>query len=287
MNKKTIQYFFKDYHQSKRIHNVLLVFFSIVVLCLSGCKVEVYKGLTEEQVNEMVATLIYRGIDADKASAGKEGFSLFVAEEQLIRALEILKKNALPRENYVSIGEVFSGQGMISSQSEERARLAFAISQELANTFSRIDGVLTTRVHVVPGQADQATDTKVAPSMGIFIRHTPDSPVVNMLPSIREVAAKSLPDLEYDRTSVMLLPVQEPMTIPSRSMVSFLGISLFPERGIPYFLIGIGIIFLVVIFGIFFSIGVLLFQKNTSISKENKEDTPPVIQQTENTSEEQ
>ncbi|OMQ04718.1 EscJ/YscJ/HrcJ family type III secretion inner membrane ring protein [Lawsonia intracellularis] len=252
----------------KKWDNILLlfiIFFSIIFT--SGCKLEVYKGLTEDQVNEMVATLIYRGIDAEKSPGGKEGFSLLVAEEQLISALEILKKNALPRENYVSLGEVFSGQGMISSQSEERARMAYAISQELANTFSRIDGVLTTRVHVVPGYTDQAVDSKILPSMGIFIRHTPDSPVVNMLPSIREVAAKSLPDLEYDRTSVMLLPVQEPLTIPSMGSSTFLGISLFPERGSPYFLIGMGIIFLAIIFGIFFCIGLVLFQKNIPIAK--------------------
>lgn len=270
MDKNIVQVIYSDTCLFKKWNNVLLVFFIIFsIIFVSGCKLEVYKGLTEDQVNEMVATLIYRGIDAEKSLGSKEGFSLFVAEDQLIRALEILKKNALPRESYVSLGEVFSGQGMISSQSEERARMAYAISQELANTFSRIDGVLTTRVHVVPGYTDQAIDTKILPSMGIFIRHTPDSPVVNMLPSIREVAAKSLPDLEYDRTSVMLLPVQEPLTIPSTSSSTFLGISLFPERGAPYFLIGMGIIFLSTIFGILFCIGLLLFQKNISIPRKS------------------
>lgn len=248
-------------------HSIFLCCFFVIFLCLSGCKLEVYKGLTEDQVNEMVATLIYRGIDADKSPGGKEGFSLLVAEEQLIRALEILKKNALPRERYVNIGDVFSGQGMISSQSEERARMAFAISQELSDTFSRIDGVLTARVHVVPGRTDQASDTKVAPSMAIFLRHTPDSPVVNMLPGIREIAAKSLPDLEYDRTAVMLLPVQEPMTIPSHGSATFLGISLFPERGGPYFLIVTIVVFLLIVFGILFCIGLFLFQQSVPVVK--------------------
>ena len=70
---------------------------------------------------------------------------------------------------------------MISSASEEQARMAYAISQELSDTFSRIDGVLTSRVHVVLGGTDQATDARILPSAAVFLRHTPDSPVVNLV----------------------------------------------------------------------------------------------------------
>lgn len=51
--------------------------------------------------------------------------------------------------------------------------MAYAISQELSDTFSRIDGVLTARVHVVLGGTDQATDTRTLPSAAVFLRHTP------------------------------------------------------------------------------------------------------------------
>ncbi len=260
-----------DYKVHICTRRFILLFYSIFIfLCVSGCKVEVYKGLTEDQVNEMLAVLIYRGIDAEKLMAGKLGFSLLVAEDQLVQALEILKKSAFPRETYASIGEIFSGQGMVTSQSEERLRMAFAISQELANTFSRVDGVLTTRVHVVPGYIDQAADLKVLPSMGIFIRHTPESPIVNMLPGIREVAAKSLPGLEYDRTAVMLVPVQEPLTVPTQGGSTFLGLSLFPDRGMPYFLILAIIVFISVGIGTFIGFSIILLQRSVSMDKKFK-----------------
>ena len=256
MNSVLLRFWDRIYIYMKK-YGILLCFL-ILAICLSGCKVEVYKGLTEDQVNEM---------DAEKLMAGKQGFSLLVAEEQLVQALEILKKNAFPRETYASIGEVFSGQGMVTSQAEERLRIAFAISQELANTFSRVDGVLTTRVHVVPGYVDQAADLKVLPSMGIFIRHTPESPIVNMLPGIREVAAKSLPGLEYDRTAVMLVPVQESLTVAMKEGSTFLGISLFPDRGIPYFLILAGVIFIAIGISVFLGFIIVLLQKSVNIDK--------------------
>ena len=146
-----------------------LPFLLVLSLCaaLLGCQVEVYRGLTEAQVNTMLSTLLKRGIRAEKTAAGKAGFTLSVDEEQLVQSLEILKENNLPRADYENLGKVFSGQGMISSASEEQARMAYAISQELSDTFSRIDGVLTARVHVVLGGTDQATDTRTLPSAAV------------------------------------------------------------------------------------------------------------------------
>ena len=105
-----------------------LPFLLVLSLCaaLLGCQVEVYRGLTEAQVNTMLSTLLKRGIRAEKTAAGKAGFTLSVDEDQLVQSLEILKENNLPRADYENLGKVFSGQGMISSASEEQARMAYA-----------------------------------------------------------------------------------------------------------------------------------------------------------------
>ena len=205
-----------------------------LLLCaaLLGCQVEVYRGLTEAQVNTMLSTLLKRGIRAEKTAAGKAGFTLSVDEDQLVQSLEILKENNLPRADYENLGKVFSGQGMISSASEEQARMAYAISQELSDTFSRIDGVLTSRVHVVLGGTDQATDARILPSAAVFLRHTPDSPVVNLVAKIRELTSKAVPDLDYERVSVMLVPVREQVSVPMQPAPKFLGLPLAPESGV-------------------------------------------------------
>lgn len=101
----------------------LLLILSFVLL-LAGCKVEIYTGLSEEQANQMLSTLLRHGIAAEKVAAGKNGHALSVEDGQLVQALQILKENSLPREAFKSMGEVFSGDGMISSSSEEQARMA-------------------------------------------------------------------------------------------------------------------------------------------------------------------
>ncbi|MDR3175533.1 MAG: type III secretion inner membrane ring lipoprotein SctJ [Desulfovibrio sp.] len=186
----------------------------VFCLFLAACKVEVYSGLNEEQTNLMLGVLLKRGVDVSKENKGKNGFSLLVEEGQMVQALDVLRENGLPHDRYQSLGDVFKGQGMISSPSEEDARLAFAISQELSDTFSRMDGVLSARVHVVLGKVDEAVNLRILPSVGVFIRHNPDSTVVNMVAKIRELAAHSVPGLSEENVSVMLSPVRETVTVP-------------------------------------------------------------------------
>lgn len=208
----------------------LMVLLTVLCLFLSACQVEVYQGLNEHQANEMLSLLLKNGIKVRKKSMGKTGFTLSVEEERLIQALDILNENNLPRENYKSLGTVFAGQGMISSPTEEQARMAHALSQELADTFSRIDGVLSSRVHVVLPVIDQASDTRTPPSAAVFLRHTPESVAVNMVPKIRELTASAVPGLSYDKVSVMLVPMRESISVP-RSGDS--------ETPLPYALLGI------------------------------------------------
>ena len=108
-----------------------------LLLLLSGCKVEMYSGLSEDQANQMLSTLLRRGIEAEKQAAGKNGYTLLVDDDQLVRALQVLKENSLPREAFKNLGEVFAGDGMISSTSEVQARMSYALSQELADILSR------------------------------------------------------------------------------------------------------------------------------------------------------
>ena len=196
----------------------MILFAGAVSLLLSGCRESLYTGLSEADANEMVFLLLNRGIDAKKVSQGKTGFAVTVEEEHFVRSLEIIKEHSLPREKFQSLGTVFSGSGMISSQLEEQSRLAFAISQELSGTFSRIDGVLDARVHVVLMHNEQGTGLTTPPSASVFIRHMADSPVVDMVSGIRETAAKAVPGLTISNVSVVLEPFKENIIIaPVRS----------------------------------------------------------------------
>jgi type III secretion protein J len=187
-----------------------------LVLLLAGCRQELYAGLQEDEANQMLAVLLENGIAAQKEAQGKKGYTILTPEKEVVRSLKLLNAKSLPRASFRNMGEVFSGQGMVASPTEEQARFAFALSQELAETFSKIDGVLTSRAHVVLAQHDAGSGVDTPASAAVFLRHAPDSPVADLQAKIKETCAQAVPGLRYDQVSVMLVPVREDVVLPAR-----------------------------------------------------------------------
>lgn len=183
------------------------------VLLLSGCKTEVYQGLSEDQANAMMSVLLKNGIVPEKTIT-KEGYTLAVENNRVAQTLDLMRNNNLPREDYQNMGEIFSAEGMISSATEEHARMTYALSQELSETFSKIDGVLTSRVHVVMEQRDIASGKTTPASAAIFLRHLPDSVAPTLIPRMKQLTANAVPGLSQNNVSVMLVPVRDTITSP-------------------------------------------------------------------------
>jgi type III secretion protein J len=185
---------------------IALALFSALIFL--GCQNELYTGLAEEEANLILAALLSRDIEAKKVAVGKSGYSITVDSEDVIRSLELLKARGLPRPAFVNLGKVFTGQGMISTPLEERSRLSYALAEELSDTFSRLDGVVAARVHVVLAERDVSGAINTPASAAVVIRYLPDSPVVNLTAKIKEVSGKSIPDLSDDKVAVMLVPAR-------------------------------------------------------------------------------
>src|SRR5687767_1086030 len=96
---------------------------ALLLLALAGCsKVGLYSGLNEQEANEIVAALASDGIDADKLAADTKSWQVSVAKGDLGAALDLLRAQGLPHDRYVSMGDVFQKQGLVSTPSEERMR---------------------------------------------------------------------------------------------------------------------------------------------------------------------
>ena len=198
---------------SSRLRRPLILAAAAAVLVLGGCKSEVYQGLTEHQANAMMSVLLKNGIDTEKTST-KNGFTLSVDNDKIVQTLELMRENNLPQSDYENMGQIFAAKGMISSATEEQARMTYALSQELSETLAQIDGVLTSRVHVVLGTQDLGTGKSVEPSAAVFLRHTPSSQAPHLISRVRELAANAVPGLKQENVSVMLVPVRDTITVP-------------------------------------------------------------------------
>lgn len=178
-----------------------------LAVVLAGCGTkELYSGISELEANEMIAVLSRSNISATKL-AGTEGtFNLTVDADKFSEAVELLRKQGLPRDKFTGIGQVFTKTGLVSSPTEERIRFMFALSQGIAETLTHIDGVITARVHLVLPDNNPLAD-KVSPSSAaVFIKYRRSSQVENQIPEIKKMVMNSIEGLTYEKVSVALFP---------------------------------------------------------------------------------
>lgn len=186
----------------------MLVLGTCLTLAACGGRVDLMGAIPEEEANEVLAALIKSSIPTEKVP-GKEGMvGVRVASADVGRALEVLRDNGLPRERFAGMGQVFKKEGLISSPLEERARYIYALSQELSNTLSKIDGVLAARVHVVLPERGTAGETGVPSTAAVFIKHQDGYNLEIIQPQIRRLVTNSIPSLTADRVSVVFVASQ-------------------------------------------------------------------------------
>jgi len=184
-------------------------------LLLSACGREpLYTDLDQQQANEMLAVLLHADIDARKTRVDKS-WSIEVGRSKLPKAMEVLKAEGFPHEKFDSLGQVFHKEGFVSTQLEERARLLYALSQELSKTISQIDGVVVARVHLAIPERRPLSNERSPSSASVFIKYKPGSQVANKAASIKAMVVNSVEGLPYENVTVTFF-ASEPMVASGR-----------------------------------------------------------------------
>lgn len=210
----------------KRLRRMLLCL--AVAGAMAGCSgQELYRDIDESEANEMVAVLMRAGIESSKAPGEKGTFTVEVPQNEFARAVDVLRQNGLPRDQYESLGTVFKKEGFTSSSLAERARLVFGISQELSSTISQFDGVVEARVHLALPEADPLTGAANPPSASVFVKYREGFDLPAQTAAIKALVTNSVEGLDYDKVSIAMTEAKtppEPLTpMGSSSLVTILA----------------------------------------------------------------
>jgi type III secretion protein J len=192
------------------------------LVCVSACsQQDLYGQLSERQANEMVAVLRNAGLHAEKnASRDGKAFVVSTHSGDFSRAVEVLQAGGFPRESYDSLGQVFKKEGFVSSALEERARFTHALSQELSNTLSNIDGVVQARVHVSVPEKNPLSDKPQHATASVFIKHRPGLDLSQQTGKIKALVVNAMEGLPYDNVTVALFPAEPLPPAAPQSVVS-------------------------------------------------------------------
>lgn len=173
------------------------------LLVVAGCNVNLYSHLSERDANDVMAVLLNHGISVDSVIDKDKTITVRVDKSQFAQAVTLLDEMGLPPQKFASIADVFPADTLISSPLQERARLNYALSQELSHTISEIDGVLSARVHIVMPDADELQRQPTPASASVFIRYAPSTSVDSFIPQIKTLVANSVAGVTYDKVTVV------------------------------------------------------------------------------------
>ena len=188
----------------------------LLALLLGACGRQVlYSELGEREANEIVAALYAAGLDVEKIALKGGSFRVDVARSSFSPAITVLQQHGLPRERYESLGEVFDKDGFVSSPLEERARLNYALSQEIARTISNIDGVMVARVHLAAPDRATLLEEAAPASASVFVKHRHDVDLRASVGKIKSMVVTGLENVPYENVTVGLFPAEPPMSFES------------------------------------------------------------------------
>lgn len=188
---------------------------------------ELYSQLDEQEGNEMLALLLQHNISSRKRPAKDNMVSLEVKTHKIPEAVELLRKSGYPKDKFSTFKDLFNSDKLIATPYEDRTRYTYGLSQELADTLSRVDGVMTARVHLVlPAEHDK--EAEVAASAAVFIKHNPNYDMEEHIPKIKSVVASGIESIDYEAVNVALFPAEssDVVQLGAESLRSILSIEL-------------------------------------------------------------
>jgi type III secretion protein J len=204
----------------------------VVIGLLQACDMDLYTNLGERQANAMLAVLLREGIPATRKVQDDGLLRVVVDEQRFPEAMALLEAAGLPEQTFSNMGQVFKGNGLVSSPVQERAQMIYALSEELSHTISQIDGIVSARVHVVLPDNDLLKRVISPSSASVLVRYDPAIDVNQLIPQIKTLVANGISGLGYDGVSVTAVMAAATATKAGTQprLGSFLGLWMLEEN---------------------------------------------------------
>jgi type III secretion protein J len=196
------------------------LFGALLISFISACSQQLFGALNENSANLVVAALRSEGIAAEKVFAAEDMWKVTVPDDEFARSTQVLKRRNLPPQQFEGLGRVFKKESLVSTPTEERARLIYAMSQELEQSLTTLDGVLNARVHPVIPPHDPLNPKKVASSASVLIKYRPGAEIASRESMIRALVASGIEGLAYDDVRVLMVEAEKQPTINEKPTIS-------------------------------------------------------------------
>lgn len=193
------------------------------LLFLTGCQQNtvVVTGVEEREANEIVVFLASKGIASSKVASSGGGpggasggvkWNISVDTKKATDAMAFLNQNGLPRIKGTNLLDLFAKQGMMSSDKEDSIRYQAGLSEQIAGTIRKIDGVIDASVQISFPTNDnsnaalpweQGAPQKI--TAAVYVKHQGiiDDPNSHLVIKIKRLVAGSVNGLDINDVTVI------------------------------------------------------------------------------------
>lgn len=204
-----------------KVRSILLLLCAL--LSLVGCQQNsvIVTGVEEREANEIIVFLASKGIAASKvaftssAPGGAQGgskWNISVSPKSSTDAMAILNQNGLPRIKGPNLLDLFGKQGMMSSEKEDTIRYQAGLSEQIAGTIRKIDGVIDANVQISFPAVDSSNsampwenNTPQKITAAVYVKHQGilDDPNSHLVIKIKRLVAGSVNGLDINDVTVI------------------------------------------------------------------------------------
>lgn len=188
------------------------------LLVLGGCSQQLYEDLSEQEANDVTATLRLEDIDATKISLKDKRWGVNVPPKDFAQAVRILRERNMPALGFEGLGQMFKKDSLLITPTEERARLMHAFSEELTMTLRQMDGVIDARVHVVIPPRDLLPEESKPSSAAVLIKARIGADFSDQISGIKQLVVNSVEGVSSETVTVLVMPASPPIPPKEPSM---------------------------------------------------------------------
>jgi type III secretion protein J len=182
-------------------------------LCLISCssKSTIVNSVPEREANEIVVLLNSKGVLAEKTpspvtavggTAATNMWDIVVPGNQITEALAILNQSGLPRVKGTSLLDLFGAQGLVPSDVQDKIRYQEGLSEQLANTIRKMDGIIDANVQIT-FPTEELPSQHITASVYVKHRGILDNPNSLAITKIKRLVSSAIPGLTPENVSVV------------------------------------------------------------------------------------
>lgn len=184
------------------------------LLLLTGCNhvTTIVNNVSERDANEIVVLLASHGIKAQKiaapvattgGAAAVANYDIAVPPAQLTTAISILNQAGFPRLKGTTLLDLFGSAGLVPSDLQDKIRFQEGLSEQLATTIRKMDGIVDANVQITFPQGEEGSQPPMTASVYIKHRGILDNPNSLLVTKIKRLVACALPGLSIENVCVI------------------------------------------------------------------------------------